>query len=320
MRIVFMGTPDLAAYCLDGLVGDGFHVVGVVTAPDKPAGRGQKLRQSPVKQRAISLHIPVLQPENLKSPHFVEQLNELRPDLQVVVAFRMLPQVVWSLPPMGTFNMHASLLPDYRGAAPINWVIINGERQTGVTTFLLDHQIDTGKVLFSEAIAIDDDETAGSLHEKIKVPALRIITKTIHALASNQAKPVAQSELLSAGKTLNRAPKLTKKDCLIDWDKPCRQVVNHIRGLHPSPGAYCEIVDKGSSLPIKVYKARAIEEPHHHGAGSMFTDNKNYLLFTCRDGYVALEELQLPGKKAMEIATLLRGYQFDHARNYPDME
>lgn len=312
MRIVFMGTPDLAAHCLEQIIQSGFSVVAVVTAPDKPAGRGRKLRQSPVKQLAIQLGIPVLQPLNLKSTAFVDQLKTFHPDLQVVVAFRMLPEVVWSLPPKGTFNMHASLLPNYRGAAPINWVLINGETMTGVTTFMLDHKIDTGQILFRKEIPIEPDETAGTLHEKIKPHASDIIIKTIIALNKGDVDPVPQSELCGESDQLKTAPKIYKDDCRIEWNRPGQDIVNLIRGLSPLPGAFCDLKDGNSILAnLKIFEATAMLSDHGFSPGTLLSDNKTYVYFAASDGLVKVHRLQIPGKKSMETQELLRGFQFE---------
>ncbi len=311
-RIVFMGTPELASHVLQELVSNGFRVVAVVTAPDRPAGRGRKIKQSPVKELAVALNIPVLQPENLKSPEFISELKSCKPDIQVVVAFRMLPESVWSIPPKGTFNLHASLLPDYRGAAPINWTIINGEKESGVTTFLLDHQIDTGKILFQEKIPLQPYETAGSLHEKIKTAGAELVVHTITALNAGTVKPIPQEELISGHDKLRKAPKIHKEDCRIDWDKPSREVVNHIHGLSPVPGAFCEVkVKQNVSALMKIYHARPMEVKHDVQSGKLLTDNKTYIRFATKDGMVDILELQLAGKKRMGTKELLRGMQFE---------
>lgn len=306
-----MGTPELAAHCLKGILDAGFPVAGVVTAPDRPAGRGRKLSQSPVKQLALAHGLPLLQPENLKSPEFVEGLRQLKAELQVVVAFRMLPEVVWSMPPLGTFNLHASLLPDYRGAAPINWVLINGETRTGVTTFLLDQQIDTGSILMQREIPIDPQETAGSLLEKVKEAGMPIILDTIRMLASGDARPVSQSEMLPEGRELHKAPKIYREDCRIDWNRPSHQVVNLIRGLNPQPGAFCEYeTASGETLSIKLFEATAHPGPVPGPPGHLVTDNRSDLAFAAGDGLVQVHMLQMPGKKPMKTDELLRGYKF----------
>ncbi|TVR43072.1 MAG: methionyl-tRNA formyltransferase [Bacteroidia bacterium] len=307
-----MGTPELASHVLQAIVNNGFQIVAAVTAPDRPAGRGRKIRQSPVKELADGLNIPVLQPENLKSPEFISRLKSLKPDIQVVVAFRMLPESVWAIPPKGTFNLHASLLPDYRGAAPINWTIINGEKESGVTTFLLDHQIDTGKILFQKKIPLQTYETAGSLHEKVKTAGAELVVHTINALNAGTVKPMHQEELVSGHDQLHKAPKIHKEDCRINWDKSSREVVNHIHGLSPVPGAFCEVkVKQDVSALIKIYHARPMEVTHDHEPGKLLTDNKSYIRFTTGDGMVEILELQLPGKKRMSTKELLRGMQFE---------
>jgi methionyl-tRNA formyltransferase len=310
-KIIFMGTPELAAHCLKGILEAGFEVAGVVTAPDRPAGRGRKLSQSPVKALALERDLPLLQPENLKDPEFIGQLKALRPTLQVVVAFRMLPEVVWSLPPLGTFNMHASLLPDYRGAAPINWVLINGEKKTGVTTFLLDHQIDTGNILMQKEVPIDQRETAGSLQEKIKAAGTSIVLETIRMLAAGEARPISQSKLIPAGARLHKAPKIYREDCRIDWSRTVEEVVNLVRGLNPQPGAFCEYdPGNGETLYIKLFEATPQPGPHPHKPGKLVTDNKTSLAFAAGDGFVQVDVLQMPGKKPMKTEELLRGFQF----------
>jgi methionyl-tRNA formyltransferase len=314
LRIVFMGTPELAASLLGDLVADGYNIVGVVTAPDKPAGRGRKLAASPVKELALEKGLQVLQPEKLKSLQFLEQLEALKPDLQVVVAFRMLPMLVWNLPPLGTFNMHASLLPQYRGAAPINWAIINGEQQTGVTTFLLDHEIDTGKILFREPIPIERWETAGSLHEKIKEAGSSIVRKTIDAIAAGQVKPLGQATLIPPGTELKKAPKIFKEDCRINWEQPCTAVACHIHGLSPVPGAFTTLEEtQKEPLTLKIFEARPQKVNHGHPPGTLLSDHKHLLGMTTPDGIVWIKTLQMPGKRRMTAAELLRGHQFSEA-------
>lgn len=311
MRIVFMGTPELAAYCLKRLLDEGYDIVGVVTAPDKPAGRGRQIQASAVKQVALAYGLPVLQPVSLKSAAFLQELSALRPDLQVVIAFRMLPEQVWAMPAMGTFNMHASYLPQYRGAAPINRVIMNGEKETGVSTFLLDHAIDTGKILFREKLAIADDETAGSLHERIKEPAAAITMKTINAIASGHIEPIPQSSLMKPGEELKTAPKIFKEDCRIDWQRSCQEVVNLVRGLNPGPGAFFETSGAESGkVTIKVFEAEAMVTQHADEPGAFFTDQRKIVRVAASDGYVLITRLQLPGKKIMQTDELLRGFQF----------
>ncbi len=311
LRIVFMGTPELAAHILQVLNESPHHVVAAVTSPDKPAGRGRKINHSPVKQYALNHNIRLLQPTNLKSPDFLNDLQSLLPDIIVVVAFRMLPQKVWDMPELGTFNLHASLLPQYRGAAPINWAIINGERETGVTTFLIDEEIDTGNILFRSRIPIEAFETAGSLHEKIKTAGAPLVMQTIEALGQGKAKPTPQDTLTEKGGQLKKAPKIFKEDCRICWDKSCFSVVNHIHGLSPYPGAFYEVQqDDAPPLLLKVFEARPEKADHSHRPGSILTDNKTFLSVTTPDGYVHINYLQVAGKKRMKTEALLRGFSF----------
>ncbi|PRY50896.1 methionyl-tRNA formyltransferase [Arcticibacter pallidicorallinus] len=303
-----MGTPDFAVASLDALIRSGKEVVAVVTAPDKPAGRGQKLQQSAVKQYAVEHQLPVLQPVKLKNETFLEELKAFKADLQVVVAFRMLPAVVWDMPSKGTINLHGSLLPQYRGAAPINWAIINGEKETGVTTFFLQHEIDTGNILFAEKVAIGDDETAGDVHDKLMLTGADLVVKTVTAIENNNYQEKPQDEILDEeGKALDtkHAPKIFKETCLIDWSKPVNDVYNHIRGLSPYPAAYTHLDGK----TLKVYSAtRELSKPDVE-AGQYETDGKSFLKFACTDGYIALETIQLEGKKRIGIAEFLRGYR-----------
>ncbi|MBW6499251.1 MAG: methionyl-tRNA formyltransferase [Bacteroidales bacterium] len=318
LRLVFMGTPALAAFSLRKLHEGGYNVVGVVTAPDKPAGRGLKLQPSEVKKYATEKNIPVLQPEKLKSPEFLEQLKSLAPDVQVVVAFRMLPEAVWSLPEKGTFNMHASLLPQYRGAAPINWAIINGEKETGVTTFLLDREIDTGKILFQERLDIFENETAGSLHDRIMVVGADLVLKTIDALALNQVEPLDQSALIAETSQLKKAPKIFKEDCLIDWKKPCHEVANHIHGMSPFPGAFTVIEVDKREIILKIFEAEAREMTHSYNYGEIFSDGKSILALATPDGIVEVKSLQMAGKKRMSTSDFLRGFRLDDRNNMPN--
>ncbi len=302
MRIVFMGTPQFAVASLDALIKAGCDIVGVVTAPDKPAGRGQKLNQSAVKQYAVTNDLNVLQPEKLKSPEFLEQLEALKADLQVVVAFRMLPEVVWNMPPKGTINLHASLLPQYRGAAPINWAIINGESESGVTTFFLKHEIDTGDILFTEKVTLSGKETAGELHDRLMNKGAGLLVKTVKGVESGRYNEHPQSQLMDDAE-LKHAPKIHKEDCLIDWNQPAQSIYNKIRGLSPSPAAYTTLNDK----LLKIYYAEY--EPVQPGIqpGGFLTDQKNHLKFAAKDGFISVTDIQLEGKKRMEIKEFLRG-------------
>ncbi|SHL90315.1 methionyl-tRNA formyltransferase [Chitinophaga sp. CF418] len=301
IRIVFMGTPDFAVASLDILVQNGYNVVGVITAPDKPAGRGLQLQQSAVKQYAVSKGLRVLQPEKLKNPEFLEELRTLKADLQVVVAFRMLPELVWDMPPLGTINVHASLLPNYRGAAPINWAIINGEKQSGVTTFKLQHEIDTGDILFSQSVDIRDDETAGELHDDLMATGAGLLLKTVQALASNNAKGTPQAHIKA--EDIKHAPKIFKDDCQIKWEQPVEQIYNLVRGLSPYPTAWTTFNGKG----LKIFRAGREHTAPSVAPGQVISDNKTYLKIAAADGYLSLLEIQLEGKKRMDIEAFLRG-------------
>lgn len=307
MRIIFMGTPEFAVASLDALLGAGFNIVAVVTAPDKPAGRGQKLSESAVKKYAAANNIAVLQPAKLKDPEFTEQLRSFNADLQVVVAFRMLPEIVWNMPPKGTINLHASLLPDYRGAAPINWAVINGEKQTGVTTFFLQHEIDTGNILFSETVDIGEDETAGEVHDKLMHTGAGLLVKTVKAIEKGDYRETPQREMLKGFDTtdVKHAPKIFKEDCLINWDQPVIKIYNHIRGLSPYPAAYTLLNDK----TLKIYRSSLLAEKPEVTPGVHESDGKTFLRFACRDGFIDVKELQLEGKKKMTTEEFLRGYR-----------
>ncbi|WP_026898676.1 methionyl-tRNA formyltransferase [Daejeonella oryzae] len=304
MRIIFMGTPDFAVSSLDALVKEGFNIVAVITAPDKPSGRGQKVNESAVKQYAVQNQLRVLQPQKLKDPEFISELKSLNADLQVVVAFRMLPEIVWNMPAKGTINLHASLLPQYRGAAPINWALINGEKYTGVTTFFLKHEIDTGDILFSEKVAIAEDETAGDLHDKLMNTGAELLVKTVKAIESANYTEIPQDNFPK--ENLKHAPKLFKEDCLIDWNLPALNVYNRIRGLSPYPTAYTHILGK----TLKIFKADLEIAEHDLNPGTFQTDGKTFLKFACPDGLISLQDLQLEGKKRMKIEDFLRGVRF----------
>ncbi|MCJ0743329.1 methionyl-tRNA formyltransferase [Pedobacter montanisoli] len=303
MRIVFMGTPDFAVASLAALKDAGFDIVGVVTAADKPAGRGQKLNESAVKKYAVAHGLKVLQPLKLKDPDFLTELSELKADLQVVVAFRMLPEVVWNMPPKGTINLHGSLLPQYRGAAPINHAIINGETESGVTTFFLKHEIDTGDVIFSEKVHIDPDENAGSLHDKLMETGAKLIVKTVTAISDNTYTETPQP--ISAN--LKAAPKIFKDFCKIDWNQPTSQVYNHIRGLSPYPTAFTVFQDK----LLKVFEASPEYVQHSAKPGDFLSDGKTYLKVATTNGYINLLDVQYEGKKRMRIDEFLRGIRLN---------
>jgi methionyl-tRNA formyltransferase len=301
LRIVFMGTPEFAVPSLKILLENRVNVVAVVTAPDKPQGRGQKITVSSVKECALKYNVPVLQPTNLKSPEFLEQLKSFNANLQIVVAFRMLPEAVWSMPEYGTFNLHASLLPQYRGAAPINWAIINGEKETGITTFFLKHEIDTGSVIFQEPEPISYTDTVGSLYERLMNKGAQLVLKTVHAIASGNYPSAPQSSQLN----LRHAPKIFKETCQINWDQPSESVRNFIRGLSPYPAAWTMVNGK----VFKVYAAEVVNASKHTSdeSAKFRTDNETYLHFQTADGYIAITELQPEGKKRMNVADFFRG-------------
>lgn len=305
-RIVFMGTPEFAVASLDALVQEGFNVVGVITAPDKPAGRGMKLQESAVKKYAAEHGLHILQPEKLKNPAFIEELQALRADVQVVVAFRMLPEIVWDMPPLGTINLHASLLPQYRGAAPINWAVINGEKQTGVTTFKLQHQIDTGNILLQEKIDIGGDETAGELHDEMKTVGAKLLVKTIQQLAAGTLQEITQDDFAATQQiTLKHAPKIFTETCKIDWSKPAEDIHNLIRGLSPYPAAFTHLDGK----LLKVFRSSKEVKEHSLQPGTIQSDGKTYLKYACVNGFINLLDIQLEGKKRMGVEDFLRGYK-----------
>lgn len=308
LRIVFMGTPEFAVETLKGLVENGLQVVGVVTVPDKPSGRGQKIVASPVKQYAESQQIPVLQPVKLKDPDFLQALRLLKADIQVIVAFRMLPEVVWSMPPMGSINLHGSLLPQYRGAAPINWAVINGETETGVTTFLLQHEIDTGNVLFQEKIPIFETDDAGSVHDGMMKAGARLIIQTLDALAGGEIKPIAQ-EALAMGRTLHTAPKIFKEDMRLDWNQPASALHNKVRGLSPYPAAWTEwTTQTGEAIGVKIFETRLVPDSLLRPA-QLATDGKNYIQIGALDGALEIVSLQMAGKKRMAVSEFLKGFR-----------
>jgi methionyl-tRNA formyltransferase len=299
MRIVFMGTPDFAVASLNALVEAGHDIAAVVTAADKPAGRGQKIHESAVKQYAVAKGLKVLQPLKLKDPDFLAALADLKADIQVVVAFRMLPEVVWNMPPKGTINLHASLLPDYRGAAPINHAIINGESVTGVTTFFLKHEIDTGDVIFAEQVEIGQDETAGELHDKLMVIGAQLLVRTINAVEKGDYKEIPQA-ITSLQK---HAPKIFKDFCEINWNQPAQTIYNHIRGLSPYPAAFTKLQGKN----LKVFKAELENGDPQERPGTFSSDGKSFLKFAAQDGSLKLTDIQYEGKKRMQVDEFLRG-------------
>lgn len=308
LRIVYMGTPDFAVESLKRLIEGGYHVVGVITMPDKPAGRGHKIQFSPVKEYALSQNLPLLQPEKLKDETFLKALREWKADLQIVVAFRMLPEVVWNMPPMGTFNLHASLLPQYRGAAPLNWAIINGDKETGVTTFFLKHEIDTGRIIQQKRIAIADTDNVGIVHDKLMNLGAGMVLETVDAILAGNLNTIEQDEIADP-KDLRPAPKIFKETCHIDWNKPVADIHNLVRGLSPYPAAWCELqAPDGTRYGIKVFESQVISGSTDATPGHVRTDGKSYIEVACREGYLRLTDLQLAGKRRMQAADFLRGF------------
>ncbi|MBX9850393.1 MAG: methionyl-tRNA formyltransferase [Cytophagaceae bacterium] len=299
LRIVFMGTPEFAVPSLEILIENKFNIVGAITAPDKPAGRGLQLKASPVKETALKYNIPVLQPVNLKSEEFIKELAALKPDLQIVVAFRMLPEKVWSLPKEGTFNLHASLLPQYRGAAPINWAVINGEKETGVTTFFLQHEIDTGDIIFSEKEIIREEDSAGTLYDRLMQKGAGLVLKTVDAIS--QGKISTQPQQFND--ELKSAPKIHKETCRIDWNKSSREIKNFVRGLSPYPAAWTTLNGKNH----KIYAVQIIDRKIEGDPGNYKTDNNWEIIVKTGDGAVAIEDLQVEGKRRMKTEEYLRG-------------
>ena len=308
-KIIFMGTPDFAVESLKVLYENGFNIVGVITAPDKPAGRGKKIQMSAVKKYALENNLRLLQPTNLKNALFLSQLTDIQADLQIVVAFRMLPEAVWAMPKYGTINLHASLLPQYRGAAPINHAIINGETKTGVTTFFIEKEIDTGNIIFQEEVPVLPDENAGQLHDKLMITGGKLIKKTVEIVINKEISAVSQNKLISNAGEIKPAPKIFKDDCKINWYNNTEIVYNFIRGLSPYPAAWTEIADKnGKHFTLKIYKTEKISETHSHNPGMLISDNKNYLKIASSDAYLNIKELQLQGKKRMSVKDLLNGF------------
>jgi methionyl-tRNA formyltransferase len=299
LRIIFMGTPEFAVSSLETLIQNKHNVVAVITAPDKPQGRGLKLTFSPVKECALKYNVPVLQPTNLKAPEFIEQLKSYQADLQVVVAFRMLPEVVWDMPLIGTFNLHASLLPDYRGAAPINWAIINGEKETGVTTFFLQQEIDTGAIIFQEKEPIHDTDTAGTLYERLMKKGADLVLKTVNGIANKNYKSSPQEK----GVESKPAPKIFKETCVINWNQSNEQILNFVRGLSPYPTAWTTVAEK----TYKIYAVTPVQWDEKKQPGECATDNKNYLYFKSANGWLSILELQAEGKRKMNIQEFFRG-------------
>jgi methionyl-tRNA formyltransferase len=315
LRIVYMGTPDFAVESLRCLVEGGYNIVGVITMPDKPIGRhGSVLQPSPVKQYAMEQGLKVLQPEKLKDETFIEELRSLKADLQIVVAFRMLPEVVWSMPPMGTFNLHASLLPQYRGAAPLNWAIINGETETGITTFFLKHEIDTGKVIQQVRVPIEETDNVGIIHDKLMLLGGKLVTETVDNILAGTINPIEQSVLEDDASQLKPAPKIFRETCQINWlEKNTKQVYDFIRGLSPYPAAWTTLQSpNGKAQEVKIYEA-AKEQPANDSIaiGEIVSDGKNYLKVKTSDGYIDIKTLQLSGKKRMAVSEFLRGFKYE---------
>ena len=310
LRIVYMGTPDFAVESLRALVEGGYNVVGVITMPDKPMGRhGSVLQPSAVKQYAVSVGLPVLQPEKLKDEAFLEELRALRADLQIVVAFRMLPEVVWNMPRLGTFNLHASLLPQYRGAAPINWAVINGDTETGITTFFLKHEIDTGEVIQQVRVPIADTDNVEVVHDKLMVLGGKLVLETVDAILNGT---IPQEEMAVVGE-LRPAPKIFKETCRIDWNQPVKKIYDFIRGLSPYPAAWSELItsEEGAAVVVKIFESEKIYESHQLATGTIVTDGKKFMKVAGPDGFVSILSLQLPGKKRLKIDELLRGYHLE---------
>lgn len=308
LRIIYMGTPDFAVEPLRRLIEGEYNVVGVITMPDKPAGRGHKIRYSPVKQYALEHNIPLLQPERLKDRDFLDSLKEWEADVQIVVAFRMLPEAVWDMPRLGTFNLHASLLPQYRGAAPINWAVINGEAETGITTFFLDHEIDTGKVIRQVRIPIADTDNAGIVHDKLMKSGGDLVVETVDNIIAGLIEPIPQNEMKVEGE-LKLAPKLFKDTCRIDWGQSVKRVYDFIRGLSPYPAAWSVMQSSdGETTVVKIFDSEKISEGHRLIPGTIITDNKFYLKVAVQDGYINVKSLQFSGRKRLNINELLRGY------------
>ena len=314
LRIVYMGTPDFAVESLRRLVEGGYNIVGVITMPDKPMGRhGSVLQASPVKQYAVSQGLKVLQPEKLKDETFVNELRALQADLQIVVAFRMLPEVVWNMPRLGTFNLHASLLPQYRGAAPINWAVINGDTETGITTFFLQHEIDTGAIIQQVRVPIADTDNVEVVHDKLMVLGGDLVIETVEAILAGTVKAIPQETLFQSDADLRPAPKIFKETCRIDWSKGVKKVYDFIRGLSPYPAAWTELSVGDKVLELKIFAASKEFCTHQQTVGTVLTDHKSYMKVALEDGYLNILTLQLSGKKRMEVTDFLRGFRAEGA-------
>ena len=313
LKIVFLGTPDFAVESLRRLVEGGYNIVGVITMPDKIAGRGHKMFQSPVKEYAVEHNLKLLQPANLKDPAFVEELRSLQADLQIVIAFRMLPEVVWNMPPMGTFNLHASLLPKYRGAAPINWAVMNGDTETGVTTFFLKHEIDTGDIIQQRSIPIAKTDNVGVIHDRLMMLGADMVIETVDAILAGEVKPIPQDELCNQGIEATPAPKIFKDTCRVDWNAPAEKVYNHIRGLSPYPAAWTEIEKDGEVFSFKIFETSEPIGDINLTPGELNHD-KHRLVIGCADGAIEILSMQLSGKKRMTPDEFMRGFKLDGFR------
>lgn len=307
-----MGTPEFAVETLRVLVENNYNVVGVITMPDKPSGRGHKIQYSAVKKYALEHNLTLLQPEKLKDESFIQELKDLKADLQIVVAFRMLPEAVWNMPPHGTFNLHASLLPQYRGAAPINWAIMNGEKETGATTFFLTHEIDTGKIILQNRVSIGHEDNVGQVHDDLMTSGAQLVKQTVDLILENKVDAIPQEQFFINEAELKAAPKIFKETCRIDWNKPTETIHNHIRGLSPYPVAWTELYTAtDEAVTVKIYKSAVTSERSENlSNGTIITDNKKYLKVATLGGTLEIEELQLPGKRAMKTEELLRGFKF----------
>ncbi|NOZ47870.1 MAG: methionyl-tRNA formyltransferase [Chlorobi bacterium] len=308
LRVLFMGTPDFAVESLRKLYNESYNIVGVITSQDKKAGRGLKLKQSPVKKFALEKRLTVLQPQNLKHPEFIENIKALNANIFVVVAFRMLPEIVWRMPQFGTLNLHASLLPQYRGAAPINWAIINGETETGITTFYIEQKIDTGNILLQEKIKILPNETAGTLHDKLMFSGAKLLHKTLQNIAHESITPLNQNNLIKEGNTLKKAPKIFKPDCEINWNNSLKEIYNFIRGLSPYPTAWTKLTNAEKSFTLKIFSIKMVNTEHAHQIPSIISDGKKHLHIAVCGGLIDIQELQLEGKKRMYVEEFLRGF------------
>lgn len=308
-RIVYMGTPEFAVAPLDALVKAGYNVVGVVTVADKPSGRGLKVNESAVKKYAVEHNIPVLQPVKLKDPEFLSALEAFKADLFVVVAFRMLPEVVWKMPPLGTFNLHAALLPQYRGAAPINWAVINGERMTGATTFMIDENIDTGGIMLRQELRISETDTAGDVHDNLMPIGAELVLQSVEGIIEKNIETRVQRSFIQGSEVLKPAPKLTRELCHIDWNDSTVAIYNLIRGLSPYPAAFTELVKDGETTQLKIYSAEKAGNPSGAAPGTVISDGKTFMQISTADGAISLKDIQLAGKKRMDIKSFLAGFR-----------